>query len=243
MKYLKTLIIFLFLFSFFKASNSQTADEVINKYIDALGGMEKLNSIKTFKVTGKITGGMEIPFVQTIKRPDNMYMEMTIQGMSMKQGYDGTTAWAINPFGGNKNAEKLPPEQVKYMKQQTEIEGALVNYKDKGSSVELMGKEDVEGSDTYKIKLTDKDSDITYYYIDAASNLLIKESSKRKVKEKEISSDVMYGDYRSVDGFMMPFAVEVKSSAGQMGNQNIIIDKAEMNVDVDTNIFKMPENQ
>lgn len=241
MKYIKSLFIFLFLISAVNISFSQTADEVINKYVNAIGGMDKINSIKTVKITGKITGGMDIPFTQIVKRPGSMYMEMTIQGMTMKQGYDGTTAWAINPFQGNTKAEKLPPEQAKYMRLQAEIEGQIVNYKDKGNTVEYMGKEDVEGSDTYKLKLTDKDGDITYYYIDAASNLLIKESAKRKIKEKEISSDVMYGDYRPVDGFLIPFSTEVKSSAGQMGNQNITIEKAELNTPVEDEIFKMPE--
>jgi outer membrane lipoprotein-sorting protein len=170
-------------------------------------------------------------------------MEMTIQGMTMKQGYDGTTAWAINPFQGNKNAEKMPKEQEKYMKEQSEIEGQLVNYKEKGSTVELLGKEDMEGSEAYKIKLTDKDGDVTTYYLDASSYLVLKQESKKKIKEKEITSTVTMGDYKSVDGIMIPHSVEIKSNNEQMGTQNVTIEKVEMNVPVEDDIFKMPESK
>jgi Rieske Fe-S protein len=195
-------------------------------------------------ITGKINGGgMEFPFTQTIKKPNGMLMEMTIQGMTMKQGYDGTTAWMINPFQGNKNAEKMPKEQEKYMKEQAEIEGQLVNYKEKGSTVELLGKEDMEGSEVYKIKLTDKDGDVTTYYLDASSYLVLKQESKRKIKEKEISSTITMGNYKSIDGYMVPHSVEIKSSNEQMGTQNVIIEKVEMNTPVEDNIFAMPENK
>jgi hypothetical protein len=244
MKYLKSIITLFAFLAIVSFSNSQTVDDIINKHITAQGGMDKLNAIKTMKISGKINGsGIEFPFTQTIKKPSGVLMEMTIQGMTMKQGYDGTTAWAINPFQGNKNAEKMPKEQEKYMKEQSEIEGQLVNYKEKGSTVELLGKEDMEGSEAYKIKLTDKDGDVTTYYLDASSYLVLKQESKKKIKEKEITSTVTMGDYKSVDGIMIPHSVEIKSNNEQMGTQNVTIEKVEMNVPVEDDIFKMPESK
>jgi hypothetical protein len=244
MKYLKTIItffLFLFIISF---SYSQTVDDIINKHITAQGGLDKINSIKTMKISGKVSGGgMDFPFTQTLRKSTGMLMEMTIQGMTMKQGYDGTTAWMINPFQGSKKAEKMPKEQEKYMKEQSEIEGQLVNYKEKGSTVELLGKEDMEGTEVYKIKLTDKDGDVTTYYLDATSYLVLRQESKRKIKEKEISSTITMGDYKSIDGFMIPHSVEIKSSGGQMETQNVIIEKVELNIPVEDDIFKMPEDK
>ena len=244
MKYLKSIItLFLFL-AIVSFSNSQTVDDIINKNITAQGGLDKINSIKTMKISGKISGGgMDFPFTQTLRESNGMLMEMTIQGMTMKQGYDGTTAWMINPFQGSKKPEKMPKEQEKYMKEQTEIEGQLVNYKEKGSTAELLGKEDMEGSEVYKIKLTDKDGDVTIYYIDASSYLVLRQESKRKIKEKEILSTITMGDYKSVDGFMVPHSVEIKSSNEQMGTQNVIIEKVELNITVEDDIFKMPEDK
>jgi outer membrane lipoprotein-sorting protein len=235
------LFFFLTLISF---SAAQTVDEVIDNYVNAVGGIEKLNSVKTLKITGKfLSGSFEIPFTQTISVPDKILIEMTMQGLTMKQACDGTTAWMINPFQGSKEPEKMTEEQTKYMKEQADFEGKLINYKDKGCTAELMGKEDMEGSDVYKIKLTDKDGDITYYYIDASNNILLKESAKRKIKEKEIDQDIYYSDYKPIDGIMIPMALEIKSSAGRGGSQKVSIDSVEFNVSVDDSIFKMPEEK
>lgn len=243
MKKLQLFFSLIILFGFMSTVYSQTVDDVINNYIAAVGGMDKINSIQSMKVTGKFSNeGMDISFVQTIKKPATR-TDITVQGMTMIRAYDGSTAWVLNPFRGAKDPEKATQEETKELKQQADFEGQLVNYKDKGNTVELEGKEDMEGSDVYKIKLTDKDGDITYYYIDASSNLLLKESSKRKIKEKEITFDTYYGDYKPVEGYLMPYSMQVKSTAGQMESQKIIIDKVEVNVNVDDSIFKMPETK
>lgn len=243
MKKLKLFLSLIVLFGLITTVYSQTVDDVINNYIAAVGGMDKINSIQTMKITGKFSNeGMDIAFVETVKKPA-IRTDITVQGMTMIRAYDGTTAWTLNPFRGAKDPEKATQEETKEMKQQADFEGQLVNYKDKGNTVELEGKEDMEGSNVYKIKLTDKDGDITYYYIDAASNLLLKESSKRKIKEKEITFDTFYGDYKPVEGYLMPYSMQVKSTAGQMESQKIVVDMVEVNVPVDDSIFKMPETK
>ena len=230
----------LLLFSQFTAA--QTADEVIDKYVTAVGGMDKLQSVKTAKITGKmINANFEIPFARTLKVPDKIYIEMTMQGMTMKQGCDGTTDWMINPFMGKKDPEKLTEGQTKMMKEQADFEGKFVNYKDKGCSAELEGKDTVEGAEAYKIKLTDKDGDVSHYYIDASTYLLLRESSTMKVKDKEVSTDAYYTDYKPVDGTLIPMTIQVKTSTKGMGEQKIVLDAVELNVAVDDSIFKMPE--
>lgn len=222
---------------------AQTVDEVIDKYIVAMGGMDKLKTINTVKVTGKTSGGpMNIAFTRTYKRPDKIRMEMQMQGMSLIMAYDGTTAWSINPFRGVKDAEKMNQEQTKMMKKDADFEGILVNYKDKGYTAELMDKEDFEGSEVFKIKLTDKDSDVTNFFIDASTFLLLKESSKTKIKEKEITSETFYGDYKTVEGILIAHSIEVKTVGGGR-DQSINIEKVEFNLDTDDNIFKMPESK
>ncbi len=244
MKLIKILSPFLIFFVLVQYSAAQTVDEVIDKYVTALGGMEKINSITTLKISGKfLNGSFEIPFVQTISRPDKTLLEMTIQGMTMKQAYDGTTAWMINPFQGAKEPEKMNEEQTKSMKEQAEFEGKLVNYKEKDYTAELMGKEDMEGSEVYKIKITDKDGDINYYYIDTGTNLLLKESTKRKIKEKEIAVDTYYGDYKPLEGLLIPVSMEIKTSSQGMDSQKITIEAIEFNLSVDEAIFKMPETK
>ena len=115
-----------------------------------------------------------------------------------------------------------------------------MNYKDKGYKAELMGKEDMEGSEAYKIKLTDKDNDITYYYVDASNYFVIKQSSKRKFKEKEITQDVYQSNYQAIEGVQFPMSIEIKTPGSEQ-TQKGTFTKVEVNVDVEDAFFKMPE--
>lgn len=225
------------------ASNifSQTIDEVVNSHIKALGGLDNINAIKSVRFTGKFSGGgFEVPIVYVIKRPQKVRMDITFQGNSQIQAYDGTMGWSVNPFSGKKDPEKMPKEREKEMKEQSDIEGPLVNYKDKGYNAELMGKDDMEGTEVYKVKLTDKDGDITYYYLDTKSYLILKETKKRKIGEKETNSETLYANYQATDGVMFPMSMEFREAGSQDGQKGIL-EKVETNVEIEDSFFKMPE--
>ena len=98
----------------------------------------------------------------------------------------------------------------------------------------------MEGTEVFKIKLTDKDGDITNYYLDTQSYLILKESAKRKIKEKEINSETLYGNYQTFEGITFPMSMEIKE-AGSDQTQKGVLDKVEMNVEVEDSYFKMPE--
>jgi len=132
----------------------QTVDEILAKNFAARGGLEKIRATQSYKMTGKmVVQGMELPFTLLSARPDLMRMDMTLQGKSMVQAYDGETAWMINPMAGG-DAEKLPEDQTKSFREQGEFDGPLVDYKTKGHTVELIGKEEIEGTEAYKLKVT-----------------------------------------------------------------------------------------
>jgi outer membrane lipoprotein-sorting protein len=240
----KTILAVLLAF-FVSNAFAQTADEVINNYITAIGGMDKINSIKSAKMTGKFSAGsMDINFTRTYKRPNKIKMDMQIQGMTMIQSYDGTTAWMLNPFQGSREPEKMPEMDAKYLANNADLEGTIVNYKDKGAKVEFVGKEDMEGTDVYKIKLTDKDGDVNYYFFDATSYLLLKESTKRKMGEKEVAMDFIYGNYKATDGFLYPWAVEIHAPESPMGaSQKAVIEKMELNIATEDSDYAMPEKK
>lgn len=234
------LIVVLFSLIIVSTGYSQTADELIVKYAEAMGGEDKLMAIKSVQYTGKFSGnGADIPMVMIAEREGKARMEMTYQGMNLIRACENNSGWMINPFQGNKEAEKLPPEEVKNMKKHSELEGELINYKQKGYKVEFLGKEDFEGSEVFKVKLTDNDGDITYYFLDATSYLILKDNSKRKIGEKEITAETLYGNYQKVDGIMFPMSIEFREVGSDQG-QKVTIEKIETNVKVDESIFKMP---
>lgn len=233
-----TLILSVF-FLFCLQASAQTVDELIKKNIDAHGGVQKLKAVKSMKATGKIIQqGIEIPITLQQKRPGMVRMDLVFQGKSMIQAYDGETGWKIDPFQGNPDPEKVAGDDLKDLEEQSDLDGALVDYKAKGHTVELIGKEDLEGTPVYKLKLTLKKGDVREMYLDADNGLELKVSSKRKTPGGEIDVDQFLGNYKPVNGLMFAFSIDTKVK-GQTVTQ-IVIDKIEIDAAIEDPIFKMP---
>lgn len=218
---------------------AQTADELIRKNIEARGGYETLKAVNTMKATGKIIQmGMEISFTLRKKRPNFVRLEGELQGQTFIQAYDGETAWWINPFTGDPDAQKMPENQAKSLIDDADFDGQLVDYKEKGHSVEFVGKEDMEGTEVVKLKLTLKNGDVKYIYLDSEYYIELKVTSKTKQGETELEVDAYLSDYKEVNGLMIPHAIESKMGGNTVSQ--IKLETVEMNVEVDDSIFKMP---
>lgn len=224
------------------AAAQTTADEVIARHIEALGGMEKLKAVKSVRMTGKMTvgPGIEAPIVMELKRPNAMRLDITLQGMTGSQAYDGTTGWTLMPFQGSKVPQQMAEEEMKMAQEQADMDGPLIDYKAKGHTVELVGKEKVEGADAYRLKVSLKNGVVRNLFIDAEHFLQIKEESKRTIRGAEVETETILGDFKEVDGMMFPHSID----SGQKGSpqrQKLAIEKIELNVPIDDARFKMPE--
>lgn len=222
------------------AVQAQTADEIINKHLTARGGKDKIKAVQTARMTGKMNAqGMEAPITLELSRPNKMRMEFTIQGMTGIQAYDGKSGWSVMPFMGKTEPEAMSADDIKQAEDQADMDGLLVDYKEKGHQVEYVGKEDVEGTPAYKLKVTKKSGDVVNVYIDAESYMDIKESGKVKVRGQEIESQTTYGDFKTVDGLVFPFSIEQKPQGAPAG-MVISISKVEVNPTVEASRFAMP---
>ncbi|MFQ5708477.1 MAG: outer membrane lipoprotein carrier protein LolA [bacterium] len=220
--------------------SAQTVDELVQRNIEARGGYDKIKAVKTMKFTGTVmVQGMEMPTTVITERPNKMRIEAIMQGQTMVQAYDGQTAWWIFPFMGNPDPQKMPEEQAKEFIKQADIDGHLVDYKEKGYKVELLGKEDMEGTDVYKLKLTLKNGDVEYVYLDSEYFIELKQITKTKRQGAEIEVATYFGDYKDVDGLMLPHSIE--SKIGDQTVNQITVKEIALNVDVDDSLFKMPE--
>jgi outer membrane lipoprotein-sorting protein len=220
-------------------ASAQTVDELIKKSLDAKGGVQKLKALKSVKATARvIQQGLEIPMVIQQKRPHLVRLDVTFQGKSQTMAYDGQSGWKTDPFQGSPDPEKIAGDDLKEAEEQADLDGPLVDYKDKGHTVELIGKEDVEGTPTYKLKVTLKNGDVRNIYLDAENYLEMKVSSKRKTPGGEIEVDQFVGNYKPVNGILFAFSIETKVK-GQTVNQ-IAIDKIETDIAIDDSLFKMP---
>jgi len=222
-------------------ASAQTLEEVLAKNLKAKGGLEKIKSVKTIRMTGTMTvgPGMEAPFTMEQKRPNLMRLEFTLQGMTGIQAYDGKVGWQLMPFSGRKDAEPLPEDALKQIEEQADFDGPLVDYKAKGNTVELVGKEKLEGSDAYKLKVTLKSGDIRYIYFDADQFLEVKTEGKTNIRGTDVEGESTIGDYKDVGGLMIPHAME----SGQKGSpqkMKMTITKVELDVPIDDARFKMP---
>jgi outer membrane lipoprotein-sorting protein len=223
------------------ALSAQTVDEIIAKNVQARGGADKLKSVQSIKATAVMAmgPGMEAPGVLIQKRPAEARLEFTIQGLTAVQAYDGKNAWQIMPFMGKKDPELMSGDDSKEMEEMADIDGPMVDYKSKGNQVELLGKEKVEGTDAYKLKVTLKNGDVQTIYIDADSFLEIKEETNRMVRGTEQVFESSIGDYKEVNGVVFAFAIE-SGAKGHPEKQKLTISKIELNVAADDAMFKMP---
>jgi outer membrane lipoprotein-sorting protein len=219
----------------------QSVDEIIAKNVQARGGADKLKSVKSIKSTATMSmgPGIEAPGTLIQKRPALARLEFTVQGLTAVQAYDGKNGWQIMPFMGKKDPELMSADEAKEIEENADLEGPLVDYKSKGHQVELQGKEKIEGTDAYKLKVTLKNGDVQTIYIDSDSFLDIKEVIKRTVRGTEQEIESAIGDYKPVDGIMFPFAVE-SGIKGTDQKQKLTITKVELNVPADDSLFKMP---
>ena len=232
-------LIFSLTFLFCVQASAQTVDELIKKSLDARGGIQKVKAIKSARLTAKIIQqGLEIPLVIQQKRPRFVRVDVTFQGKSQTMAYDGESGWKTDPFQGSPDPEKIAGDDLKEAEEQSDIDGAMVDYKEKGHKVELVGKEEMEGTPVYNLKLTLKNGDVRNIYLDAENYLELKVNLKRKTPGGEIEVDQYVGNYKPVNGVLFPFSLETKIK-GQTANQ-ITIEKIELDVPIDDAVFKMP---
>lgn len=218
--------------------SAQTIDDVLKEHYGAIG-QEKLLKVNTIRTTGKLVqSGLEIPFIQMSKRPNCIRVEGTFQGLSFIQTYNGKEGWNLNPFAGVTEPQPFSEDEMKSMKYSADIDGMLWNWKEKGYTVTLEGKEDMEGTSCFKVKLVTKDGDAFTYYLDSDSYMMIRTNAKVKVQGNDTESDTYYSNYMQVEGLAMPGKVDTKMN-GQVV-MTLITDKVEVNPELDKSLFDKP---
>jgi hypothetical protein len=225
------------------AAHALTADEVVAKNVDARGGLDKIHAIKTLKFEGKmrIGGQFELALAEYKKAPDSVRNEATIQGLTQIQAWDGKDAWQISPFQGRRDPEKMSGDDAKSLADDATVGGPLVDWQAQGSKLEYLGTEDIDGTEAHKLKVTRKNGDIEFVYLDPEYFLEIRTLTDQIVRGTHVESVTDYGDYEQVNGVYFPFSTSsYTKGAGAFGKQQITVEKAEANVPMDDQIFAFP---
>lgn len=224
-------------FAFPAAAFAQTVDEIVAKNHAAKGG-EKWKSVQTMRLTARInTQGIELPMTIISKRPNLMRQDMSFQGVSIVQAYDGTTAWAINPMMGSSEPAEVPAPVAESLKDQADFDGPLVHYKEKGHTVELVGTETLGDADVHHLKLTKKDGKVTHFYLDTKTGVERKVVTQADLGTGPMEIVTELSNYQQIDGIMVPMTIRQNAPTGAV---SITVDKVEFNVAFDDAMFKMP---
>jgi len=227
---------------FVQAQKALTVDELVAKNIEAKGGADALRALQSLRLSGKLLvnqGQVDLRYVETKKRPGEIRTEATLQGMTAIQGFDGKEGWRVSPFQGRKDPEKMSADDCKGLIEDAEIDGPLVDWKVKGSTVDYLGTEDVDGTPAHKLKVVRKNGDVNFVYLDPDHFLEIRILTQRIEHGAQVETETDLGDYEKVGGVFIPFSEEA-GSKGSTDKQKIIIERGEPNVAVDDAVFYFP---
>ena len=222
-------------------ARTQTADELVAKNIQAKGGMEKLKAIKSIRSLGKfdLGGGFTAKATQENLRPNLVRQTFALQGMTAVEAYDGAAGWQIQPFQGHKDPELMGEDDLRDMQLVSDFDSPLVDYKEKGNTVEFLGHDVVDGDDALRLKVTLKNGDILYYYLDPDTFLEIRREIQQFIRGSVRERIEDFGSYKAVNGVMFPFSI-AGGSKSNPGQQTLTIEKIEVNVPIENADFALP---
>ncbi|NUR54219.1 MAG: hypothetical protein HOQ29_07220 [Acidobacteria bacterium] len=217
---------------------AQTVDEIVAKNIASRGGAEKWKSIESMKMTGTINaGGRTIDLIAWTKRPNLSRQEMSSNGEKAVQAFDGTRFWVMPPGAPGPQEMKGPPAEL--AKAQSEFDSVLFDYKNKGATVELVGRESDEGRAVYHLKITRKGGAVQHYFLDADTGIERKiTSTLNGPNGQTATATIEFGDFRNVDGVMVPYTI--KNLVDGRPVSQVTVSTIEFNVPIENDLFRMP---
>lgn len=245
---MKKLSLFVAFIGLSLCSYSQTADEILNKYFENIGGIKKITAVSSVQMKANVAyGGMTIPVDMINTKDGKTLMKITFQGMEIVQmAFDGETSWGTNFM--TMEAEKNDSEDSENQKRTaSDFISPFVNYKDKGYTVELLPTETVEGVECFKVKLTKKTMlsegvevpNIEYYFFDKENYVpIVVEQEIASGEMKGQISQTLYSDYQEVDGIYFAFSMTSRIKDGE--GQTIVFDTIELNKEFKNSIFLFP---
>jgi hypothetical protein len=229
----KTFLAFAVLLTAFASAKAQTADEIIAKYITAIGGADKWTKVQSIKVEGQVeVQGVTIPYTMQGVQMKGLRIDAEFQGNKIIDIVTPEKGWSQNPLAGKASLDPISADELKTKVDDLDLQDAFIDYKAKGSSVEFLGKDEEDGNEYFKIKMTTKNSNEKTYFFDTKTGLVYKVEGIVKQQGQEVKSSVKYLDYQTTDfGIKMPF----KQDQGPM---MMVTKKVTVNAPVDMAIFK-----
>lgn len=221
-----------------QTNRTPSLDEIIARHVRARGGYEKLKSLKTLRTVGTLSLGSrgEARLTREIKRPNLVRTDFALGNATLVHAYDGKAGWGIGPDG---KASPLSGDDLRNAQEDADIEGPLVDYRQKGNRVEMAGSSSVNGSACYELKLTYANGDVVYLCLDAKSYLVV---GQRVERNGEVQVEAVLSDYRAYDSIPFAGTSDIKQ-AGSPEPVHYRLEKVEINPPIDGSRFQIPPSQ
>jgi len=218
-----------------------TVDDVISAHLQARGGEARIRALQSVRAIGTVTasGGRVARLVREIERPGRVRVEFTYQGVTGVYVHDGAEGWFVDPLAGQFEPATLPEESAAAAIDQADIEGPLVDWREKGHQVKLVGRETLDGRVVDKLEVTLRGGDVRYDYLDAGTHLLVRSDGFRVVRGHRVQLETEYSDYRDVGGLLFPFHI-VSRAKERPEALTIDVEKVELDPDLGDSRFRRP---
>jgi hypothetical protein len=240
-RYVKTLPLICALFG--ACSSPSPVDEIVNSNLAARGGKQRIQALQALRHTGTATasGGRVARVVREMKRPGLYRLQFFSQGTTSVFAHDGEIGWQVAPLQGIFEPQAITPETDSTAGiDERDIEGPLVNWREKGHQVELVGREELPSGEAFKLKLTLKDGAIRYDYIDVESRQIVRSDVTETIRGRDRELEETFSDFRDVDGIVFPHHIETRVK-DRPEVIRIAVEKVEINPDIDDARFRFPE--
>lgn len=217
-------------------------DEVVAANLAARGGKERIQALRSIRETGTATasGGRVARVVREIKRPGLFRLEFSVQGTTSVFANDGQTGWQVAPLQGVFEPQVVAPEaDAAGGVDQHDIEGPLVDWREKGHLVELAGREMLPGGEAHKLKLTLAGGAVRYDYVDAVSHLVVRSDFTRMIRGRPVELQNTFSDFREVGGLVFPHHIETRAK-DRPEVVTIEIETIELDPELDDALFRLP---
>ena len=224
-------------------ARASALDDLIARHIEARGGLARIKALQSVRMTGTASAGPGRVAVVTreVKRPGRLRMEFAFQGVTAVFAWDGRRGFQVSPLDGSLEPRPLSPENTELALEQADIEGPLVDWRAKGHRLELLGREKLEGSEAFKLKLTLASGPVRYLYLDGKSCLLVRSETARTLRGRELQLETTLADYKPEGGLMFPHVIE-SGASGRPARLKVVVDKVELNPPLDDSRFELPES-
>lgn len=223
------------------AGVAQTADELVAKNLAARGGAAAFAALTAISFDGKLIfpGDFQLTYKEVRGSGGAVRVDAALQGLTLVQAWNGQSAWRINPFQGRKDAERMSDDEARSLADTGSIRGPLLSAATEGSTVSYLGREDFDGTETYKLKVAQKDGDEFVYYLDPDSMLEVKMVETRRLRGALQVTEYEFGDYEKVGGVYFPMAIE-SGPQGSAQKQRTIIASGTANPEAPASLFAQP---